>query len=224
MDRPFALFDLDGTVWDSQPGILACLAHAMQATDSDPLPTEVLVQHIGPPLAAMLAEVGVAPERIDEGVTAYRERYHSHGVYEAVLYPGVTELLDQLKDAGWLLATATSKGVVGTELMIDHFGLRDRFDVVAAASMHETAHHKHDVIARALAGLGRAQADPTQPAGWMIGDRSYDIEGGAAAGLRTVAVTWGYGSEQERRAAPPHEVAESVADLQRILLGPATRA
>ena len=195
MRRPGVLFDLDGTIWDSMPGILRSLTHALDHVGVTPPPEDVLVNHIGPPLTVMLADVGVPPPLVDDARDAYRERYHAIGMFECVLFDHAATTLDRLRRDGWALATATSKGEVATRAMLDHFELTERFDVVAAASMDSSSHSKIDVIRRAVAGLDAVGAD----ARWMVGDRRYDVEGGAAAGLSTIGVTWGY--------APPHELA-----------------
>jgi len=210
---PAVLFDLDGTVWDSIPGIVASLRHALEVVHVE-VPAEPLQRFIGPPLAAMLADVGVPNDRIEAGWKAYRERYHSEGVYEASLYPDARQLLDHLARSGRRLATATSKGEVATGIMLDHFGLTEFFEVVGAAPMDSTAHSKVDVIGFVLDQLGPVDTGTTT----MVGDRSYDIEGGRHFGLRTVAVTWGYGSAEERDACAPDAVVSDMDELRRALI------
>jgi len=172
-----------------------------------------LIGEIGPPLTVMLANVGVAPERIDEARDLYRIRYHAVGVYECELYPGIVTLLEELRTAGWQLATATSKGSVATELMIDHFELRRYFDVVASASMDSSSHSKVDVIRRALAGL--APNPDSTPV--MIGDRHYDIDGARDQGLTSVGVLWGYGSRPELESAGADHIVADIDELRTVL-------
>ncbi len=111
--------------------------------------------------------------------------------------PGAAELLDDLRAHRVRLATATSKGVEPTRRMLDHFDLTRRFDVIAAATMDATAHHKIDVVRAALADLSPYDPDRTV----LVGDRSFDIDAGHDMGIATVGVTWGYGSP--RRAPGP---------------------
>jgi len=212
---PAALFDLDGTVWDSLPGIITSLEHALAHVGVTPPSREALMAHVGPPILEMLADVGVPTERLHEACEVYRERYHRIGVTEAALYPGMLDLIDHLRADGWRLATATSKGEVGTALMLQHFGLTSRFDVVSAARMDATGHGKGPVIDRALEGLGR----PDPAATWMIGDRSYDVDGGRSAGLRTIGVMWGYAVNGELARSMPDRLARSVTELGSILIG-----
>jgi phosphoglycolate phosphatase len=209
---PAVLFDLDGTIWDSIPGIVASLRHALGAIQVE-VPDEPLQRFVGPPLAAILADMGVPSDRIEDGCAAYRERYHSTGVYQARLYPGARQLLDELAHSGRRLATATSKGVVATGIMLDHFGLTQFFDVVGAAPMDSTKHSKVDVIGYVLDQLEPVDTSTTT----MVGDRRYDIEGGRHFSLRTVAVTWGYGSVEERDASVPDAIVADMDALRRLL-------
>ena len=197
------LFDLDGTVWDSAPGIIGCMEATLVELGLPVPPPSALRTLLGPPLLDMLAELGVPAEQLDEARKVYRRHYRDHGEFECAVFPGIADLLDQLRSRGHLLATATSKGVEPTERMLDHFGLRSRFDVVSAASMTATGHEKTEIVQRALAAFPhRGEHDPLT--GYMVGDRCYDIHAGSAAGLTTVGGGWGY--------APPGELVDAGAD------------
>lgn len=207
------IFDLDGTVWDSEPGIVACLEHTFRRLELTVPARDTLLGNVGPPLQFMLGELGVPEHRLDDGVRIYRERYLSDGVYEASLYEGVVDLLDQLLDAGHRLGTATSKGEVPTAIMLDHFGIADRFEVVGAASMDTSAVTKTAVLGRTLDGFGRPDPDDC----WLIGDRVYDVEGAAAHHLRCVGAAWGYGGADELRMAGATAIAAQPADVPGLI-------
>ena len=211
------LFDLDGTVWDSEPGIIGCMEHAFSALDLPVPPREVLESNVGPPLHEMLADVGMPRELVEAGVVHYRERYRTWGAFQADPYPGMVELLEELAGLGRRLATATSKGEEPTQLMLDHFDLRRHFEVVGAASMDHSAATKERVIAKALAGLG----DPDPAACLMVGDRHYDVEGAASFGIACIGVAWGYGNGTELVDAGARRVVHSPAELREVLLGSA---
>lgn len=204
------IFDLDGTVWDSVEGIVGTLEHTLASLDL-PVPTRSdLAANVGPPLPTMLAELGVPPHRLEEGTAAYRERYMGWGVYRATPFPGVVEVLDELRADGRRLATATSKGELPTGIMLDHLDLAHRFDVVGAASMTVASEMtKTAVIRRTLARLG----DPGPDDCVMVGDRHYDVRGAAEFGIDCIGVAWGYGSEAELRAAGAAEVVGSAGEL-----------
>ena len=203
------VFALDGAVWDSEPGIVACMEHALRGLGMGVPAREELVAAIGPPLRTMLAELGVPEHSLDEGVRRYRERYLSRGVFEAELYDGVTDALDRPLDDGHRLATATSKGEQPTRTMLDHFGITDRFEVVGAATMDGVATTKSEVLALTLAGLGLP--DPADCV--MVGDRHYDVMGAAAFRIDCIGAAWGYGGEEELRLAGARRIAERPADV-----------
>lgn len=203
------IFDLDGTVWDSEDGIVGSLEHTFEVFGMPVPDRSVLAANLGPPLQLMLAELGFPEERIADATLRYRERYVDWGVHQADLYPGIVEVLDALRAAGHTLATATSKGEGPTRQMLDNFDLTDRFAVIGAATMDATAITKEAVLARTLAALG----DPDPGGCWMVGDRSYDVTGAAAFGIGCVGVTWGYGSAEELQSAGARHVIDRPDQL-----------
>jgi phosphoglycolate phosphatase len=206
------LFDLDGTLWDSLPGILRSLSHTLATLGLTVPDDQVMAADIGGPLSEMLAQHGVPDDQVDEAVAIYRERYQRLGEFECELFGGTIDLLTTLRSSGHALGTATSKGVEPTRRMLTHFDLDHRFDAIAAAPMLG-AHLKADVIAESLALLG----SPVPSTVTMVGDRWYDIVGGQTHGLRTIGVTWGYGTAQELAEAGADEVVASFAELVEAL-------
>ena len=207
------IFDLDGTVWDSLPGIVGSLVHTFEVLDMDVPDRDVLARHVGPPLRSMLAELGVEDDHLDRAVVAYRDRYTRTGVYEAELYPGVADLLDSLRGGGHRLATATSKGHDPTLIMLDHFAIHDRFDFVGAATMDGRATTKSAVLAGTLTGLGGPPATDCV----MVGDRHHDVAGAREHGIECIGVTWGYGGEDELTGAGTWAVAHSPAEVLSLI-------
>ncbi len=207
------IFDLDGTVWDSEPGILACMAHALNGVGVDVAPASELRSHIGPPLRTMLANLGVPEVLLDDAFRLYRERYLSIGVFEASLYPGVVALLDDLTAAGHTLATATSKGVDATMTMLEHFGLTERFAVIGAASMDDSCSTKTQVLARTLSDLG----DPDRGTCVLVGDRDLDVMGAAAHDVDCIGAAWGFGGVDELVTAGAWQVAATPADVAALV-------
>ena len=214
--RPI-IFDLDGTVWDSAPGIVSCMEATLHELGLPDPGRAALQGLLGPPIMAMLAGIGVPEDRLDDARVIYRRHYRDHGEFECEVYPGVPDLLDRLRASGHALATGTSKGVEVAERMLDHFDLRRRFDVVAAASMTQAGHSKIDVIGEALAGLEAAGAPATTAV--MVGDRNFDVEGGRHFGLLTIGVSWGYAPDDELTDAGADHVVTTIDDLAGLLLG-----
>ena len=203
------IFDLDGTVWDSEPGIVASLGYALRGLDMAVPPPDELASNVGPPLRTMLAELGIGEHRLDDGVRLYREHYLTEGVYQAELYDGIVEVFDVLQAAGHTLATGTSKGEDPTRIMLDHFGIAERFAVVGAASMDGVATTKAEVLALTLAGLGLPEPGDCV----LVGDRHYDVMGAAALHIGCIGAAWGYGGEEELRMAGAPSIALLPADV-----------
>ena len=128
MKYPWILFDLDGTLTDSRPGILRCVQYALEQCGM-PEPDETkLYPFIGPPLFTSFQEFcGMDPERAAFAVEQYRIRFRKIGMFENSVYPGIPEMLQALRDAGAVLAVATSKPEVFTLQIMEHFHLSQYF-------------------------------------------------------------------------------------------------
>ncbi|MGB7980533.1 MAG: HAD hydrolase-like protein [Candidatus Nanopelagicales bacterium] len=211
---PVVLFDLDGTLTASGPGILASVRHALRAL-GEPIPDEaVLAAFIGPPLLdSFTGPCGLPPARAQDAIAAYREHYSEQGQYENSVYAGVPELLGALTDAGRTVALATSKAQVYAESILAHFGLTGFFTVVVGSELDGRRTRKAEVIAEVLARLDRPAADCV-----MIGDRAHDVIGALAVGMPCVGVLWGYGSAQELASAGADALVRAPADLHALLL------
>lgn len=208
------IFDLDGTVWDSQEGIVGSLQHTFAAYGMPVPERSVLTANLGPPLQQMLAELGVPEALVAEATLTYRERYVEWGAYQSSLYPGVLDAIDMIAAAGHRLATATSKGEGPTHQMLEHFGIADRFEVIGAASMDASAITKEAVLARALEALGGPAGDDC----WMVGDRSYDVSGAARFAIPCIGVLWGYGTEAELVDAGARHVIGAPDELPPLIV------
>ena len=114
---------------------------------------------------------------------------------------------------GATLAIATSKPDFLAERIARHFGFRDRFTLICGGTAYGPCSTKAGVIRETLAQL--RIDDPSQAV--MIGDRRFDIEGAAAAGMESIGVLWGYGSREELEKASPDYLAADIPELRRIL-------
>lgn len=208
----YLLFDLDGTLTDSGPGIMNSTRHTFEAFGLRVPEEPVLKSFIGPPLAETLALYFPAAE-LDRAIGAFREYYEADGWLECEVYPGIRDCLAALRTAGAHLAVATSKSHPAALRVMAHFGLADAFDVVCGSAPDGPA-TKAGVIRRVLQQLGCPQPGRAV----MIGDRKYDILGARAVGLSSVGVLYGYGSREELCAAGAGALAASVSDLQALLL------
>jgi phosphoglycolate phosphatase len=213
MTHPYSsiLFDLDGTIIDSAPGITATLAWTFERLGR-PIPSpSKLLEYVGPPLLESFETIGGMTEvEAHQALATYRERYLEHGVTNVSVYEGVPELLARIAEAGLPLGLATSKPESLARLALTHLGLIDYIDVLTGASEDEVRSAKADVVELALERLTAYGADISAPV--LIGDRFYDIEGAAANNVPTIFIEWGYGSVAEQVgavavAATPDDVA-----------------
>ena len=210
----YLLFDLDGTLTDPMEGICRSaavgLAHFGIIEDY-----RNLTFFIGPPLIDTYMEhYGMTKEQAREAVAAFRSHFTPVGIFENEVYPGIPEMLERLKEAGFVTAVATSKPEEFAKRILEHFGLDRWIDFCFGATMDEQRTKKEEVLSYALEALG--SPDPSKVL--MIGDRCYDCEGAEAVGIRCAGVLYGYGSREELEEAGAYRIAESVDGLSRLLM------
>ena len=205
----WVLFDLDGTLTQSEDGIWNCAKHAAKKMGFPEPDAETLRKFIGPPLEYSFSTyMGMTKEQATEAVRFYRERYTTVGMYENRVYPGVRVMMRTLWKAGAKLGIVTGKPAYPTGKILEHFGL-DKFltTVVCATDGHAEKEH---LIRQAL------PEDPGEV--WMVGDRCFDMEGGKKAGVHTLGVTYGYGSEEELLESGAERLAKIPREISEILM------
>lgn len=213
-DRTHVLLDLDGTLSDSEPGILRSLQWACEQ-EGFPIPTEAEVRSvIGPPFELGLPSIGIPDDALERVIDRYRERYEDIGLFENTLYDGVIDMLDAMATAGLSLAIATAKPERTALRIIEHFGLTDRFEVIVGASLTPERRAKAQVITHTLTRLGIPASIPElADLVIMVGDRDHDVLGAMHNGLGCIGVTWGYGSPEELLTSGAVALAETRADV-----------
>ncbi|GAA4266111.1 HAD hydrolase-like protein [Frondihabitans peucedani] len=194
------LFDLDGTIADSAPGITSTLASTLaQLGYAVPSPAQLL-EWVGPPLPASFTEkVGLTGDALAEAMRVYRKQYLAVGALDSTVFPGMADVLRRVHEAGIPSSLATSKPERPATLMLDHNHLTQYLDLITGASDDEVRSAKADVVEEALLRLRALGVDLSRPV--LIGDRHHDIEGAAAHGVPTIFVEWGYGSTSEQAGA-----------------------
>jgi phosphoglycolate phosphatase len=200
------LFDLDGVLLDSTTAIIGCINEALVSLGEPERPPAALRRFVGPPLADGFAEL-IGPERAGELVTAYRTRYATASLERTTVYPGMLEVLEDF-GSRVPLAVATSKPLAYTKPLCDHLGLTPHFAAIEGPGLAEIE-PKTVTVRRALDALG-LQHGARAP---LIGDRLHDVEAAHANGLRCVAVLWGFGTEEELRAAGADAIVAGPAEL-----------
>jgi phosphoglycolate phosphatase len=210
------LFDLDGTITDSAPGIIHRLSRTLEALGHAVPPPAELVRFVGPPiLEGFRLVANMDPDQAQEALGVYRALAASDGPDgDSVVYPGMLGVVRAVHKAGIPLAITTSKSEVQAIRIIEHLKLSDAFVVVTGSSEDETRSAKADVVAEALVRLRAKHVDLGNTV--LVGDRHHDIEGAAVHGIPTIMVEWGYGSPAE--AAGAIAVVHSVEQLQALLV------
>jgi phosphoglycolate phosphatase len=211
LSLPALIFDLDGTLTDSKPGILGCLRKVLDARnlgDCGPLD-----RFVGPPVEEWSIELlpnGSDEERLSLG-NDYRACYNREGWSNNSVYPGIREMLVELQRQGFPLYVCTSKLQLFAVRILDLFELTPFFTGIYGDMREYESHSKVDLLAILLRerSLGRDSA-------WMIGDRSFDIDAAHANNLRCLAAGWGYGSAEE--FAQAEVIAPTPADVSALVV------
>lgn len=215
------LLDLDGTLTDSAPGIIASLrvgfADAGFAVPTD----DVLRTFVGPPLGASMTGIGLSDADAALTIAAYRRDFEKHGLFDNSVVPGFPEALAELREAGVTLLVATAKPEHYARQIVEHFGL-GRYLTGGLDGVHGAAGEaaglvegKEVVVERALAHAVALGAAPGQVV--MVGDREHDVHAAAHHDVPTIGVTWGYAAPGELEAAGAVAIATTPADLPKLL-------
>lgn len=209
------LFDLDGTLTNSELGITNSVAYALKKFDIEVKDKKELAIFIGPPLRPSFESFyGFSEEKSLQAVEYYREYFSEKGLYENEVYESIPELLASLKQAGKKLAVATSKPEKFSIQILKHFGLYDYFDFVAGATMDGSRSKKADIIGYALEKMKIKNLSETI----MVGDREHDVIGAQKQNLTSVGVLYGFGTKEELEKAGASFVVKDVSQLKKLLL------
>ena len=213
MSNPLVVFDCDGTLVDSQHSICTAMTRAFEEAKLAPPDRPAILSVVGLSLPLAIArllpdaEADFHDHLSDRYKLAFQAMRREEGVCEP-LYPGIADLVAELDSAGWLLGVATGKSDRGLALCLTHHGLIDRFVTLQTADRHPSKPHP-SMLLTAMAEAGAAP-DTTV----MIGDTSFDIDMGVAAGVRSIGVAWGYHPPAELLASGAQAVAMDSAALR----------
>jgi len=229
----YVLFDLDGTLTDPKEGICKSVQYALHRCGVEEPDIDRLEPFIGPPLKDSFALFyQFDQDTIEKAVAAYRERFSMVGLYENLIYPGIAEMLADLKEDGAKLAIASSKPTVFVEKIIDHFGIAEYFDAVIGSELDGRRSDKTEVVKEALLSLyygndheekgvtelgDKSESYKKETA--MVGDRMFDIKGARDMGVTAVGVDYGYAAKGELKKAGADHIAKDVPQLYEILSG-----
>ena len=210
------LFDFDGTLFDTGPGVMGCVQYALEQMGVEALDEATLRKFVGPPLDESFMEFcGFSQERAREAVLRYRERYQPTGIWECEPYPGMAELLGAVKCAGYRIAVCTSKPTTMAARILERYGLDGKFDFICGSELDGTRSKKYEVVQACLAHFGVTDTETVR----MIGDRKYDILGAGKCGVQTIGVRFGYAEPGELEEYGAVYIADDAAALRDYLLG-----
>jgi phosphoglycolate phosphatase len=209
------LLDLDGTLIDSYPGILASCLAALRALGHEPDETLDIRRHIGPPLEDVMQLLlqSYGDDRVGEAAAAYRRHYGDTGLLGSIPYPGIDESLEEMKRAGLKIYLATSKRETFARRILDHLKLAANFDGIHGSLPGGELDHKPELLAHILSQHGLSASRSV-----MVGDRRHDIAGAHAVGMRALGVLWGFGTRDELEAAGADQLVDSPSELCRSIL------
>lgn len=214
----YLLFDLDGTLTDPKEGITKSVQYALKSFGIEETDLDKLEPFIGPPLKNSFMDFyGFDEEKAELAVEKYRENFKDVGIFQNKVYDGIPQMLRKLKLKGKRLAVSSSKPQVFVERILDHFDLRKYFDVVVGSELDGRRVEKEEVVEEALRQLlGERKYRHEEVV--IIGDRKFDVEGGLAHDITTMAVAYGYGSMEELKEAKAEYIVRSVQELEKTLL------
>lgn len=212
------IFDVDGTLIDSQAHIMAAMGQAFTALGLSVPARDVVLAQVGISLPQMMPRL--APEQSSEThhalVEAYKDSFAdlrlADGAALSPFFPGMRQVLDDLLAAPEpLVGIATGKSRRGLDHLLDLHGLAGAFATEQVADHHPSKPHP-SMLLTALAETGVDAADAV-----MVGDTSYDIEMGRAAGVATIGVSWGYHPVAELEQAGADQIVTDIAALPAAL-------
>lgn len=214
MKKKYVLFDLDGTLTDSQDGIMNAIEYALEYYGIQVKERDSLRPFLGPPLSeSMQKYCGFDRVKAVEAVEKFREYYNTRGKFENKVYPGVESMLKAVQETGCRLYVATSKPEEIAREILEHFGLAGYFDYIGGATSDDSRVKKSDVVRYVMDKAGIVRPDEAV----MVGDRKHDIVGAKENGLEAVGVLYGYGDRQELEAAGADYLAEQAEEIIRFL-------
>ena len=207
----YILFDFDGTVFDTVEGITKSARYALNKFGIE-AELDFLRQFAGPPLVDKFMEVyDFTKEQAEQATFYFKERYQPIGLHECCIFPGIKEMLQNLRDAGFVLGIATSKPQSMAEQLLERHGLSGCFDAVCGSEPGLNNNAKWEVVLRAMQACG-AEKETTV----LVGDTKYDAAGARKAGIPCIGVRWGYAAEGElEQTGVP--IAETMEELYRML-------
>ena len=209
-------FDLDGTLTDSGEGIVRCVQYALDREFGIKADRRDLRSFVGPPLREQFIRyANLTPEQADRAIERYRERYRAVGIYESSVYPGIPEMLAELRRAGLRIVLVSTKPTEYCREILGRTGIAQYFHYVIGNDMNIPVAGMRDAIEKAVRIIGDVNRNEIV----MVGDRRYDVIGAKQCGVGSMGVSYGYGPRGELEYEWPDCIVDNPTELRNVLVG-----
>jgi len=208
------LFDMDGTLIDPSEGIFDSLRYAFDQLNVPQPPAGEFPSFVGPPLRLIFSRILETNDVdiLENAVALYRQRYGDTGIYQCIVYPGITDMLQGLSDSGIDLYVATIKPGPYAGKILAHIGLAPYFRAIHGSDMDGSLDDKGRLV-NGLLDEHSLNAEETI----MVGDRYMDVEAAEANALVSIGVSYGFGTRPELVEAGADHIADSPGEVVRIV-------
>ena len=208
------LLDLDGTIIDSGSGIMRCINYTLRHYGMDEAPLEVLKKCVGPPLSDTLKNrFGFPEDKLMEAINVYRAEYSAGGIFECELYPGIAECIKKLSGSGYKVALTSSKHEVACRRIVEHFDI-DKYFYDVVGSTGDTSRETKTEVLEAFFDM---HPDRNKESTILVGDTTYDAEGAKNAGVRFLAVSYGYGTPESLERTDAVGIVKSAGEIFEVI-------
>ncbi len=213
MSFNYIIFDLDGTLTDPSEGIINSIVYALKKMNINFKDREFLKKFIGPPLhESFMKYFNMNKEKAFLAVKYYREYFSEKGIYENKIYPGIKELLMELKNKNKFLILCTSKPTVYAEKILKYFDIYECFNFIKGSNLDGTFTLKEELLKFILEKF----KDKNRKEFIFIGDHELDVKAAKKFGIKIIAVTYGFGNFEKIKELKPDFIADSALELLRI--------
>lgn len=203
------LFDFDGTVADTSPGIKEGLSHTFELNNMPQMTNKEMDRFIGPPLTdSFVKYCGVDMDKAKKMVLQFREHYHTKAIDKFVIYSAIEESVKILKEKGLLVAIATSKPEPMAIYILKKAGLYELFDIIQGATLDGKLVRKDDIIRCVL-----DREELKNKSILMVGDTEFDIVGAHKNNISALWVNYGFGTKENALAENPEFIADTQDEM-----------
>ncbi len=210
----YILFDLDGTLSESAPGIRKCIELTLEKLSKPSPDLSDYSKFIGPPLADTFSGLcGLSQEDTKEALVIYQEFYKIYGLKANKLYDGIEPLLKKLKESDAKIAVCSSKQQKPADNVCEFLGITKYFDVICGSAPDGSRKEKEDVIPYTVNVLGGKITDKVV----MVGDTKFDAKGARLNNVDFIGVNYGYGTYETMTAEGAKVFADTAEELEKLL-------